>query len=78
MSKLTLLEYQEMVDILAANGHTEIVQALYHEADSGTKVYTKRGRLNKSGACRAMDCKPKELEDKLRKCRVLLGPDWVD
>ena len=36
------------------------------------KVYTKKGRLNKSGACRILNCKPKELEEMLLRCRDIL------
>ena len=34
--------------------------------------YTKKGRLNKSGACRLLGCKPKELEETMQRCRDIL------
>ena len=37
------------------------------------KAYTKKGRLNKSGACRLLGIKPKELDDFLKKCRDIVG-----
>ena len=40
-----------------------------------SKVYTKKGRLNKSGACRVLKCKPKELEDAIKACQELLKRD---
>jgi hypothetical protein len=36
------------------------------------RVYTKKGRLNKSGACRVLKCKPKDLEDTIKACQELL------
>lgn len=35
-------------------------------------VYTKKGRLNKSGACRILNMKNKELETFLEECRKIL------
>jgi|688.fasta_scaffold01472_8 hypothetical protein len=38
-------------------------------------VYTKKGRLNKSGACRILSMKNKELETFLEECRKVLEVD---
>jgi hypothetical protein len=38
-------------------------------------VYTKKGRLNKSGACRILNMKNKELETFLEECRKILEVD---
>jgi hypothetical protein len=38
-----------------------------------SEVYTKKGRLNKSGACRILGWKPKELEEALDSCKDILG-----
>jgi hypothetical protein len=35
-------------------------------------VYTKKGRLNKSGACRILNMKPKELDDFISECRDII------
>ena len=52
--------------------HPEFVEAfLSHE----NKVYTKKGRLNKSGACRVLDFKPKQLDDIVESCQKLLESD---
>ena len=42
------------------------------------KWTTKKDRLNKSGACRVLDCKPKELEQMIEKWKEILGPDLFD
>jgi hypothetical protein len=38
-------------------------------------AYTKKGRLNKSGACRILNMKNKELETFLEECRKVLEVD---
>ena len=64
------IENQELIQKLIDNGFGKLVDAfLSHDG----KVYTKKGRLNKSGACRVMKCKAKELEDMLKRCQELLG-----
>jgi hypothetical protein len=63
------IENQELIQKLIDSGYGKIVDAfLLHDA----KVYTKKGRLNKSGACRVLKCKPKELEDSLKACQEIL------
>jgi len=42
------------------------------------KVYTKAGRLNKSGACRALGWKTKQLEDAIEECRCLFPEGFLD
>lgn len=67
-----ILERQEIIQKLVDNGYMGFVEAfLYNE----TKVYTKKGRLNKSGACRVLGWKPKQLEDALADCRRIVGHD---
>lgn len=63
------LENQELIQKLIDSGHGILVDAFL--LNDG-KVYTKKGRLNKSGACRVLKCKPKELEDSLKACQELL------
>lgn len=69
---IDLLERQELIDKLIKNGFGEIVEALM---ENDFDCYTKKGRLNKSGACRVLDLKTKQLEDKLNEMRDLLKTD---
>lgn len=63
------LENQELIQKLIDKGYGNLVDAfLLNDA----KVYTKKGRLNKSGACRVLKCKPKDLEDAIKACQELL------
>jgi hypothetical protein len=72
MSAIDHIERQELINKLVAAGYGEIVDALL---DDDKKVYTKKGRLNKSGACRRLNLKSKQLEDKLAEMRNLLSRD---
>jgi len=72
MNIINQLEIQELIDKLIENGYGEIVQALL---ENENKVYTKKGRLNKSGACRKLKLKTKELEEKLQEMKELLEKD---
>lgn len=63
------LENQELIQKLIDSGFGDLVDAFL--LNDG-KVYTKKGRLNKSGACRVMKCKPKDLEDAIKACQELL------
>jgi hypothetical protein len=71
-SFIELLERQEILDILENSGLGTQVEALLLNEN---KVYTKKGRLNKSGACRVLNMKPKQLEDFLLKCRNIIKAD---
>lgn len=66
------IERQELIKKLIDNGYEEIVKALLEDEK---KVYTKKGRLNKSGACRKLKMKSKQLEDKIAEMRQLLSKD---
>jgi hypothetical protein len=70
-----LIERQEIIQKLRDNGYGEIVDAL---VENESKVYTKKGRLNKSGACRELGLKTKQLEDKLLEMKELLKDDFED
>lgn len=63
------LEKMELIEKLRENGFEELVHVFL---ENENKVYTKKGRLNKSGACRIMEKKPKQLEDMLVKAREFL------
>lgn len=66
------IERAELIQKLIDNGYEDVVNALL---DNENKVYTKKGRLNKSGACRVLDFKTKQLEDKLLEMKELLKND---
>ena len=50
-NNIEYLERQELIKKLIENGYGEIVTALLEDEK---RVYTKKGRLNKSGACRKL------------------------
>jgi Uma2 family endonuclease len=66
------MENQELIQKLIDSGYSNLVDAFLL---NDSKVYTKKGRLNKSGACRVLKCKPKELEDAIKACQELLKRD---
>lgn len=65
-----LLEREELIQKLKDKGYAELVDVLLMD-DS----YTKKGRLNKSAVCRILNWKPKQLEDALKECKILLLGD---
>jgi hypothetical protein len=68
-SAIEVLEQQELIQKLIDQGYGELVDALL---SNESQVYTKKGRLNKSGACRVLKWKTKQLEDALEACREIL------
>jgi hypothetical protein len=71
---IELLERQELIQKLVDSGHKDLIETLL----TNNKVYTKKGRLNKSGACRALKWKAKQLEDALEQCREILKDELYD
>jgi hypothetical protein len=71
-SLLEIMEREELIQKIIERGHGELVNALL--LNEG-KTYTKRGRLNKSGACRILGWKTKQLEDALEECRQILSEE---
>jgi len=69
---MEILENSELIDKLRKRGYGELVDCLLDNED---KVYTKKGRLNKSRTCRELDWKSKELEDALTAMREILEED---
>ena len=69
---ITEIEREELIKKLIENGFGDIVQVLL---ENENKVYTKKGRLNKSGACRKLKLKTRQLEDKLLEMKNLLKND---
>jgi nucleoside-diphosphate-sugar epimerase len=67
------LERTELINKLKKAGFGHLIKALIEHED---KAYTKRSRLNKSGACRVLGWKTKELEDALAQCREVLKDDF--
>lgn len=71
---IDVLEKQEILDILENSGLGSQIEALLLNEN---KVYTKKGRLNKSGACRVLGIKPKQLEEFLARCRTIIRADQM-
>ena len=69
---IEILERQELIQKLIDRGYGPLIDALLM---NDTRVYTKKGRMNKSGACRVLGWKAKELEDALEACREILKDD---
>ena len=67
---IEIIERQELIQKLIESGYGDLVDALLCE-----ESYTKKGRLNKCGACRVLGWKPKELEDAIEACREILKTD---
>ena len=70
---IEVLERQELLQKLIDAGYGELIETLLFNEG---KVYTKKGRLNKSGACRALGWKPKYLEDALQHCQNILKESY--
>lgn len=69
------MERQELIQKLIDKGYGELIEALLSNEN---KVYTKKGRLNKSGTCRVLGWKTKQLEDALEECKKILHFDMED
>ena len=69
------LETKELIDKLIQNGYEDLVNAFL--LNDG-KCYTKKARLNKSGVCRVLDFKPKQLDDEFVKMRKILEGDLAE
>lgn len=67
---LEVLEEQEQIQLLIDHGYGDFVDAFLSNEGN---VYTKKGRLNKSGACRVLKWNNKQLEDAMKACRRILG-----
>ncbi len=69
---IEVLERQELIQKLIDKGYGEMVEAILMNEN---KSFTRAGRCNKSGMCRTLGWKPKQLEDALAACREILGED---
>ena len=67
------IETKELIEKLRQRYPGFVEAFLAHE----NKVYTKKGRLNKSGACRVLDAKPKQLDDIIADCQKMLEDDLL-
>lgn len=67
------LETNEIIQKLRDSGYGDLVDCLL---ENEGKVYTKKGRLNKSSTCRQMGWKNKQLDDALRAMKELLSTDF--
>jgi hypothetical protein len=72
-NSLKQLENSELINKLIAFGYKDLVDAFL---ENENEVYTKKGRLNKSGACRVLNYKPKDLEDAIKECQILLQKEF--
>lgn len=72
---LDVLEDQEQIQLLIDHGYGDFVDAFLSNEGN---VYTKKGRLNKSGACRTLKWNNKQLEDAMKACRRILDPNGDD
>jgi len=72
---IEVLERQEIIKKLADQGFEELVEGLLANEN---KVYTKKRRLNKSGACRVLGWKGKQLEDALAECKEILRNEYPE
>lgn len=72
---IEILERTELIQKLIDKGFGELMDVLLMD-----ESYTKKGRLNKSAVCRMLRWKPKQLEDALKECKILLLGDlgWED
>ena len=66
------LERQELIQKLIDKGHGPLIDAMLNNE----QVFTRGNRLNKSGACRVLNWKTKQLEEALADCRQILGTDF--
>jgi len=71
---IDILEQQEILQVLIDNGYDKFINTLL---TNEKQCYTRFGRLNKSGACRVLGWKPKQLEDTLEECRQILGEELL-
>lgn len=69
------LETKEIIEKLHKHGFGETVDAFLLREN---ECYTKKGRLNKCGACRVLNCKPKQLDDMFAIMKKLLADDLDD
>ena len=69
------IERDELIQKLIESGYSKQIDALL---SNECKWTTKKDRLNKSGACRVLGLKPKELEQMMEKWREILGFDLFD
>jgi hypothetical protein len=73
MSSTDSVEMQEIIQKLLKDSKLAKVVDVFLSNEN--KVYTKKGRLNQSGACRVLGCKPKELRELLERGREIIGCD---
>lgn len=72
---IDILENNEVIEKLRKKGYGELIDCLL---DNEEKVYTKKGRLNKSSTCRKLSWKSKQLEDALVEMKEILEKDGLD
>jgi len=66
------LEGVENSELMSLLENSEVKEKIDKILRNESIVYTKKGRLNKSGACRVLGLKAKELDDFISECRDIL------
>ena len=66
------IETRELIQKLIDNGFGRVVDAFTSQEQ---RCLTKKSRLNKSGTCRVLEIKPKDLENTFKSMRELLSKD---
>ena len=74
INQIEMLEQQELIQKLIQHGYRELVDGILENEQS---CFTKRARGNKSGMCRTLGWKPKQLEDAMAECRRILGEGLI-
>lgn len=67
-----VIEQQELLQKLIDAGHGDFVDKILMNE---TKAFTRGGKMNRSGTCRVLDMKPKQLEEILVSCREILASE---
>ncbi len=70
-----IFERQELIEKLIDAGFGRIVEAMLNNEKL---CFTRSSRLNKSGTCRVLGWKTKQLEDALDACKEILKNDLDD
>ena len=64
-----IIEQEELLQKLREAGFGDLIDAFLLNEQ---RCYTKKSRLNKSGACRVLGWKTKQLEDALVACKEII------
>lgn len=71
-NEVEAFENEELINKLKDSPYRKFVDALIENEE---EVYTKKGRLNKSSACRKLGIKSKDLDNALSEMREILSAE---